>query len=990
MVARRPQQDGLPPGWTVQLKQMRSGRTIRYFMNSQTGQKFSSKEDLIRYVKMKSTLTSQNEDPPTTKKHIDRHSENMDIQVVKKTNEEWLPEGWEVESKTRNSGARSGTKYKCYIDPSTGSKFYSKPEVFRYLEGVKHQSCLSTQKKSGSVVHSTSKVVIEKSEVTDLPRGWIKELKIKTVANRVRKDPYYTDPVSGYVFRSKKDVLRYLESGKISKSAFLSQKRHINDPELIDNKTSASCATKRQKLQHPASILQPFTGKQSSNRSGLAVPENEASKKILRRRGSVGTMFSVGSTDETLSEKASVEKRNDRYDCPSTNYDAVLTPAHDLKGKSFLDSGMEKSSRSSNNSSKSNKKKWRNLPCRSSKRLAGLHSLLPKVELSERNQQDSTPTDDRAVSNSASDLLGMNSLECEMEKSSSRSRNNSGKTNRKEGLVLPCRFSKRTSGLKTVLPKVEFSESNHQKITLSGDKVFNSSADLIGKNSLESKMQKGSNRSSRNNSGKSNKKGGLDLPRRSSRRLAGLKAAIPKVELSETNQQEIPLSDNKTVINSASELITENSLEKGMEKSSSKKSSNNSGKSNKKSTIDVPRRSSTRLAGFKADMSKNSSCEQVPQSAVIESENEVVPAVGFTSNSLADEGSGPYEARPITELARHAFIVESIPSVGELLNKSEKSLDDQVMPTEQFQTLEAEKSDLRFRDPCLEFAFKTLTGAMPLEDSVADMPISTCAADILREKNLHDGKMGKSCNKKFWTDVGGTNDKIELNMPSWSFKETALLQNELVGSSALKISAGKSCQTEPNLDFDLAVDNLPNGASQRFNSWPEMAFSRHDSLHSNAPLHEGPSKSKQSLKDQIVAEEEPQPIESDKVNGDKPVSQVVFPSGDYWSDPCLEFAFKTLTGAIPLDNFAISDFPQQHLDTSHKERDGSLAPITDFPQPQLDTSPKERDGNLAPPDFGLPCDFQSVISSHFDASQRQPGTRQQLPLNPSVPPTTRE
>ncbi|XP_038725772.1 uncharacterized protein LOC120016879 isoform X2 [Tripterygium wilfordii] len=871
MVARRAQQDdGLPPGWTVQLKEMRSGRTIRYLVNSQTGQTFSSEEDFIRYVKKKSTLGSQNEDPQTDKRRTERHSENIDI---KETDEEWLPDDWEVETKIRNSGSSSGTKYKCYIEPSTGHKFYSKPEVFRYLKGLKHKSCLSNQKKAGTVGHSASK---------------------------------------------------------------------------------ASCAAKRQKLQHPTSRLLASTDKQSSDRSSLAVPETEASDKRLRRRGSVGTQFPVAPSSEIVSEKPSVKKQNDRYD---------------LKGNISLGSEMENSV-SRNNSGKSNKNKWVNLPCRSSKRLAGLHSEPPKVDFSETNQQKSTPTEDRSVSNFGSDLLGKNSIECGMEKSSGR-RNNSGKHNKKGGLDLPRRSSKRLAVLKTVLPKVELSETNQQKSDFSGDKaVFDSAVDLIGKNSPESGMQKSNNRT-KINSGKSRKKKWLDLPRRSSKRLSGLKAALPKVELSETNQLEIPLNDNKSVLNYAPELIRKSSLEYGMEKSSSKRSSNNSRKSNKKSELDVCRRSSERLAGFKAGMSGNtSSSEKVLQNEVMESENEAVLAMDFTPDTLADEESGLFDARPISEFARHAFSVESIPSIGELLDKSQKYLDDQVVPADKFLKLDTEKSnyeksDLLFGDPCLEFAFKTLTGAMPHEDALASIPISTCAADILQEENLSGRKMEKSCDKKCWTDVGGSKEKKELNMPCWLSKQTAGLEHELVGSSALQISARKSCETKPNLDLNLALDNLPNGASHKLNSGSEMGLVYRDSSYPNAPLHEEPSKNEQILKDRNVSEEEIGSIGSVKVNGEKPVSQTVFPSGDYWSDPCLEFAFKTLTGAISLeDNFAVQDYPQ----------------------PQLDTFHRQRDGNLALPDFSLPSHFQSDISSHFDTSERGPGTRQQLPLNPSVPP----
>lgn len=50
---------------------------------------------------------------------------------------------------------------------------------------------------------------------------------------------YYTDPVGGYVFRSKKAVLRYLETGEIARSAFLPPKSN-DDQNLTDADGSVS------------------------------------------------------------------------------------------------------------------------------------------------------------------------------------------------------------------------------------------------------------------------------------------------------------------------------------------------------------------------------------------------------------------------------------------------------------------------------------------------------------------------------------------------------------------------------------------------------------------------------------------------------------------------------------------------------------------------------------------------------------------------------
>ena len=51
---------------------------------------------------------------------------------------------------------------------------------------------------------------------------------------------YYTDPASGYVFRSKKAVLRYLETGEIGRDAFLPKNNHSDDQNLINKDKSVS------------------------------------------------------------------------------------------------------------------------------------------------------------------------------------------------------------------------------------------------------------------------------------------------------------------------------------------------------------------------------------------------------------------------------------------------------------------------------------------------------------------------------------------------------------------------------------------------------------------------------------------------------------------------------------------------------------------------------------------------------------------------------
>ncbi|GMP70186.1 hypothetical protein CsSME_00029141 [Camellia sinensis var. sinensis] len=75
-----------------------------------------------------------------------------------------LPPGWNVEVRVR----KNGKKYKCYTDPSNGLKFFSKPEVFRYVNSLEINSSLKStgkRKDSGTngqiITNQSSKLVEE-------------------------------------------------------------------------------------------------------------------------------------------------------------------------------------------------------------------------------------------------------------------------------------------------------------------------------------------------------------------------------------------------------------------------------------------------------------------------------------------------------------------------------------------------------------------------------------------------------------------------------------------------------------------------------------------------------------------------------------------------------------------------------------------------------------------------------------------------------------
>ncbi|XP_028756402.1 methyl-CpG-binding domain-containing protein 13 [Neltuma alba] len=150
--------------------------------------------------------------------------------------EDRLPPGWTVEVKVR----KNGKKDKFYFSPSSGLRFNSMVEVSHYLDKVQNNHV--------SVTSSSKNVVIEKGVAEGLPEGWIKKTRVTKKSSTVRRDSYYIDPVSGYVFQSIKDAVRYLESGEIGRNAFKPKDKGGRDIELKDDIFSSAGVARKPKL----------------------------------------------------------------------------------------------------------------------------------------------------------------------------------------------------------------------------------------------------------------------------------------------------------------------------------------------------------------------------------------------------------------------------------------------------------------------------------------------------------------------------------------------------------------------------------------------------------------------------------------------------------------------------------------------------------------------------------------------------------------------
>ncbi|XP_020260450.1 uncharacterized protein LOC109836839 isoform X2 [Asparagus officinalis] len=132
---------------------------------------------------------------------------------------EWLPAGWTIELKKRKSNCLSKDKVdRYYVCPLSGKRYRSRLEVMRLLNNEMHDR----PSKSSKVVHyrpsmsskathdrpSTSSKVVKGERPEWLPEGWLVEFRQRRVSRVV--DKYYICALSGIRLRSRVEVMRFL------------------------------------------------------------------------------------------------------------------------------------------------------------------------------------------------------------------------------------------------------------------------------------------------------------------------------------------------------------------------------------------------------------------------------------------------------------------------------------------------------------------------------------------------------------------------------------------------------------------------------------------------------------------------------------------------------------------------------------------------------------------------------------------------------------
>ncbi|KAL2614469.1 hypothetical protein AAZV13_08G010700 [Glycine max] len=990
-----------------------------------------------------------------TNRQIDSNTKsNSKQQSVEKANEhpDWLPDGWNVEVRTRKSGVHMGSGYKCYIEPLKGYKFFSKPEVLRYLETVKDNSCTSkkgkkcsnmdspndksctskkekncsnldspndnsctlkekncgnmdspnnnsftpekeknccnmdspidnscsSKKKNCSNMDSPTDVVVEKSTVEDLPPGWVKELKIRKNSKGIRKDPFYIDPASGYVFRSKKDVLRYLESGDIRSCAFKPSRRQVQDE---DNLTPPPAA-KRQKLKQSAPEQQLSSATEILDKSNLELLDANSSRKGKNANVSSGMMVASVPMGESVEKMHSLEdgaansselkKTSDPSSSALLNEslkesEQVLS-ADDVQEKEHVVNMMENAiEKNHSNYSISKNRKEFNVPHRSSPRLAGSKPVqlannvmneqtlqVPKRNLRKsRNTLDIDISEDQTVSKEQPHQQEADKIEDKKPEIQI----SSNKSSKKKEYHLPRRASKRLAAIEheSMNSKAKLQQSECGPVTVLADQAPTNGKSANKRKKSEPQLGKRENEEMEDEKSESqlsfafhyswsdpsleyaiNTLTGVlppaetDIPKTLVDNVTGKGATtIPETDIPKSlvdnatgkGTTTVPETDiQKTLVDNVTGRSggSENNLLDTVAGSRDRKSQARSNKPKKKKEVKVPMRLSKRLAGLEPEVLP---AERALEYSTRKSCKEEPTATATLTNGVSDH----HDAGEETKLTPQASDSLKTEVLGESLNQSEKSYDAQTGHKEQLQKVEAENiGDARsepqlplpfgnsWSDPCLEFAIKTLTGALPV-DAGDIMPALPPGFDNPPYKQLH-GNVVTSINQEAHDNSNQSQNKKELNMVS---------QLVLRSSSTSYENAPKFTTRQSYLDQGNIIGNLNEEPRHTGNITPPV----HHSRNINSLTHEEPLKQNGQVVEGGFVTTEQQLFETGTVNHDNSELQYCAPFMNSWSDPCLEFAFKTLTGVIPVEeNLTLQGCFQEPVNYHERRDGGSMLP----------------------------------------------------------------
>ncbi|CAK7337235.1 unnamed protein product [Dovyalis caffra] len=744
--------------------------------------------------------------------------------------DDWLPEGWRVDVKVRNNGKKD----KFYFPPSGGFRFNSKIEVSRYL----NSSLPNSEEKEGSNDRrSSNKVVIEKTIPEGLPPGWTKEIKVTKKGGRIRRDPFYIDPVSRFVFRSMKDARRYIESGVVGRLAFKRNDRDNNGVELKDDETCVPALAEKQDLEINEAPS-PIIGDQSLKPCEIAKDE-----QILN---SASTVECITGSEHTSDQCVSIAKKENlevsRTPTPIISSQSLKSCeiAKDEQTLSLASAGKCTTISSSSDQCVSAAKKQK-------LEVNGMPSPIISDETLKSCVIDSASTRDQTLKLCVLDSASTRECTTVSELTSDQCVS----VAKKQKLVV------------NGTPSSNISDQSFKSCEIAkNEQIFNSAS--TGECSTVSKHTS-TQCECREMEGE--EEVGKTVLLTSGVGTEASSSEFPEVKGS--NQTEEKCDSAKTsFVEDPSRGVLQDKL--SLEVEETRKESKKAGvrKYKKKNDLNLPRRASKRLAGIPLAPTPELKLTTRVRRAALEPNNEIVASTSEQAscgeldtelNTKNAFGTSKSTEMPVeSNESKHAIVdMEHAGKAGSGKEGEEKHECAVVSPpgnlsiaehSEKIETANngEEKPGLPFdlpleelwQDPCIAFAIKTLT-----ETSVDD------------------------------------SDSIKVSSGSSN--------NEFVGMAALDEHAGK------------------------------------EDIGNNGNL--------------FSPEEHARGVETSNKADEKPAPPLELPFADAWSDPCIEFAIKTLTGDIPLDFDMVQDYLPQQVGSSQQQESScfTLPNVGDFCQTEI-------------------------------------------------------
>ncbi|KAF3448524.1 hypothetical protein FNV43_RR09237 [Rhamnella rubrinervis] len=134
-------------------------------------------------------------------------------------------------------------------------------------------------------------------------------------------------------------------------------------------------------------------------------------------------------------------------------------------------------------------------------------------------------------------------------------------------------------------------------------------------------------------------------------------------------------------------------------------------------------------------------------------------------------------------------------------------------------------------------------------------------------------------------------------LPGRSSMRLAGLEPELVANSLADTSPEIKLE---NLNLNISLHEEPS--DMQLDRGQGIELSHYFSNDVDISTHAEPSnKSEKSVEDPLIPEKQPH-TQAQMGDLEKPEPELAFSLGDCWSDPCLGFSFKTLTGVIPIED----------------------------------------------------------------------------------------